>query len=241
MLGQHPSPAVFESLRKRLPGSSFALQTAIVSNLAVSTGGINYLLEAFREKEFNPAVLTEIAVSERLSSNISPAQQKQLDALWGGNENEVRERQQVIKSRIAGIAISTATPGAGKAIFTQNCSMCHQVNGQGGLVGPQLDGIGNWGAKALTEKILDPNRNISQAFRTYNTTLKNGKQLSGLYRRAEGEVLIFADATGKEFSIAKSDIKENKPSQYTVMPDQFRNIIKEEDFYALIKYLLSVK
>jgi hypothetical protein len=41
--------------------------------------------------------------------------------------------------------------------------------------------------------------------------------------------------------VAKADIKENKPSQYTLMPDQFRNTIKEEDFYALMKYLLSVK
>ncbi len=240
-LGQAPSPAVYEWLRKGLPGSSFSLQTAIVSNLAASTAGINYLLEAFKEKEFNPAVLTEVAVSERLSSNITPAQQKQLDALWGGNKDEVKGRQQLIESRIAGVAISTTTPDAGKLIFTQNCSMCHQVNGQGGLVGPQLDGIGNWGAKALTEKILDPNRNISQAFRTYNVTLKNGRLLSGLYRRTEGEVLIFADAAGKEFSIAKNDIKENKPSQFTLMPDQFRDIIKEEDFYALMKYLLSVK
>ena len=119
--------------------------------------------------------------------------------------------------------------------------MCHQIKSEGGLVGPQLDGIGNWGVKALTEKILDPNRNISQAFRTYNITLKNGKQLSGLFRRMEGEVMVYADPSGKEFSVAKNDIKDNKPSQYTLMPDQFRNTINEEDFYALIKYLVNVK
>jgi putative heme-binding domain-containing protein len=68
----------------------------------------------------------------------------------------------------------------GKAIFANNCSSCHQINNKGGLIGPQLDGIGNWGRSALTTKILDPNRNISEAFRMYNITLKDGKNRFGI-------------------------------------------------------------
>ena len=240
-LAQVPSAAVYNTLQKGLAESNFSVQTAIVSNLSASQEGINHILDAFKEKQFNPAVLTEPSVRERLAANITPTQQKQLDALWGSSKTDVEERQKLIEARIAGVGISTATAEAGKNIFVQNCAMCHQVKGEGGLVGPQLDGIGNWGVKALTEKILDPNRNISQAFRTYNITLQNGKLMSGLYRRTEGEVIVYADPSGKEFSVAKNDIKENKLSQYTLMPDQFRNTIKEEDFYALMKYLLSVK
>ena len=109
------------------------------------------------------------------------------------------------------------------------------------MIGPQLDAIGNWGVKALSQKILDPNRNISEAFRTYMITMKDGKQMNGLLRRQEGEVIVFADNTGKEFSVPKKDMKEYKPSKYTLMPDQFRNIIPEKDFYALMEYLLTVK
>ena len=109
------------------------------------------------------------------------------------------------------------------------------------MIGPQLDGIGNWGQKALTEKVLDPNRNISQAFRTYNVTLKNGKVLSGLYRREEGAVLVFANPGGQEFSVAKADIKDRVASKYTLMPDQFRNTIAPKDFDALLKFLLATK
>lgn len=240
-LAEAPSAPTYHILQEGLTGSNFSVQTAVVSNLSATQEGINHILDAFKAKQFNPAVLAEPVVRERLAANITPAQQKQLDVLWGSSKTDVEERQKLIEARIAGIAISSATPETGKNIFVQNCSMCHQVKSEGGLVGPQLDGIGNWGVKALTEKILDPNRNISQAFRTYNITLKNGKLVSGLYRRTEGEVMVYADPAGKEFSVAKQDIKENKPSQYTLMPDQFRNVIKEEDFYALMRYLLSVK
>ena len=106
-------------------------------------------------------------------------------------------------------------------IFERFCSSCHQINNEGGNIGPQLDGIGNWGVHALAEKILDPNRNISTAFSNYIVQLKDGTIMQGLYRRDEGQSKIFADATGAEFSIASAEINKMQKSPYTLMPDHF--------------------
>lgn len=38
--------------------------------------------------------------------------------------------------------------------------------------------------------------------------LKNGKTLNGLFRREEGEVLIFANPAGQEFSVSKAEVKD---------------------------------
>ncbi len=241
ILGQASSSKVFALLQKGFAGSMFTVQTAIASVLSNSEEGITYLLAALKDEEVNPNVLLEVRVKERLASNINPVQKKQLDALTAGGASEREERQKLIDARIIGFRLQNNSAVTGKAIFTQNCSSCHQFSGNGGLIGPQLDGIGNWGHRALTEKILDPNRNISESFRNYNITLKNDKILSGLYRRTEGETMVFADPGGQEFSVVKSEIKEYKPSKYTLMPDQFRHVIPEKDFYALMEYLLSVK
>jgi putative heme-binding domain-containing protein len=91
------------------------------------------------------------------------------------------------------------------------------------------------------EKILDPNRNISENFRNYTLKLKDGKVMSGLYRRDEGQVVVYADAAGQEFSVSKQEIAERTASKYTLMPDQFRNTIPVNEFNALISYLLSQK
>jgi putative heme-binding domain-containing protein len=104
-----------------------------------------------------------------------------------------------------------------------------------------LDGVGKWGPRALAEKVLDPNRNVSEAFRNYTITLKDGKVLSGLFRREEGEVIVFADITGKEFSVSKNDIAEQRISKYTLMPDHFGQVLSQENFNALVKYLLSLQ
>jgi putative heme-binding domain-containing protein len=126
-------------------------------------------------------------------------------------------------------------------VFRQNCSTCHSIGNEGGAIGPQLDGVGKWGPRALAEKILDPNRNVSESFRNYTVTLKDGKVLSGLLRREEGEVIVFADLAGKEFSVPKANIAQQKESRYTLMPDHFGNILSQKEFNALVKYLLSLQ
>jgi putative membrane-bound dehydrogenase-like protein len=240
-LGQSPSPQVYNILEKGFSNNGYHGQVVIATVLANSPAGIDHLLQALKAGEVNAAVISELQVKERLAANMHGAQQQQLETLTAGGANEREERLKLIAARLATFKEDTTKAASGKNVFVQNCSMCHQIKGNGGMVGPQLDGIGNWGPKALTEKILDPNRNISEAFRNYNITLKNGKTLTGLYRRTEGEVLVFADLTGKEFSVAQNDLKEKKVSKYTLMPDQFRQTIPEQDFYALLNFLISTK
>lgn len=240
-LGQVSSSTIFDPLEKGLSGSTRPLQVTIASVLANSEEGINHLVAALKNEQVGVDVLSEASVSERLTAKARPDQQKLLAEMQASGASEREEREKLIKARLTGFNDAVSSAAAGREVFLLNCSMCHQIKGTGGLVGPQLDGIGNWGQKALTEKILDPNRSISEAFRTYNIVLKNGQTQTGLYRRTEGEVMVFASPDGKEFSVAKADMKEYKASKFTLMPDQFRHTITEKDFYALVTYLLSVK
>jgi putative heme-binding domain-containing protein len=129
----------------------------------------------------------------------------------------------------------------GHVAFIQNCSPCHKIGTEGGNIGPNLDGVSKWGPNALALKIIDPNRNISEAFRSYTVKLKDGKVLTGLYRRDEGAVMVFADATGQEFTVVKNDIVERTASKLTLMPDNFRNKLSQTEFNAIINYLINHK
>ncbi|MGV8879605.1 MAG: PVC-type heme-binding CxxCH protein [Sphingobacteriaceae bacterium] len=240
-LGQVPSKIVYEFLKKGVESGDYALKVLVAGIFANNNIGIDHLLNAIKEGKIPSAVVTEVSVREALAANARGAQQKKLETLTASGVNEREARDSIIRQRVKGLLSSTATAEEGRSVFIQNCSMCHAVKGQGGAIGPQLEGIGNWGPQALAEKVLDPNRNISTAFRTYNITLKNGKKMSGLYRRTEGKVLVFANPSGGEFTVAQNDIKERKSSKYTLMPDQFRNTIPEKDFHKLLKYLLSIK
>jgi putative heme-binding domain-containing protein len=129
----------------------------------------------------------------------------------------------------------------GAQVFTKSCANCHQVGGQGAKIGPQLDGVGVRGLDRLLEDVLDPNSNVDQAFRQTSLTLKKGQVLSGLLLKEEGEVLVLADAQGKEVRVTKDEVEERSTSQVSPMPGNFAEQIPESDFNHLLAYLLTLQ
>ncbi|MEX1239415.1 MAG: PVC-type heme-binding CxxCH protein [Cyclobacteriaceae bacterium] len=219
------------------------LQSAIVMSLAASPEGKNIIFRKVKSGELLPRTLIQPKVEERIMLNISPRQQQEFKTITAKLEPISKERQTLIDTRLIEFSSLTekASLDSGKMVFKQNCSACHAIGNEGGAIGPRLDGVGKWGPRALAEKILDPNRNVSEAFRNYTITLKDGKVMSGLFRREEGAVIVLADVSGKEFSVPKNDIAEQKASKYTLMPDHFGDVLSQEEFNSLLQYLLSLQ
>jgi len=149
------------------------------------------------------------------------------------------ERDKLIAERRAAFNPMTTSVTKGAEAFKQFCVVCHTLDGQGALIGPQLDGVGGRGVERLMEDVLDPNRNVDRAFRTTLLEMNDGDVQSGLYRRDEGEMVIIAQSNGKEISVPRKDIKERRTSETSLMPDNFGDAIPKEDFNNLIAFLLS--
>jgi len=124
-------------------------------------------------------------------------------------------------------------------LFQTHCGNCHQIKNQGAKLGPQLDGIGGRGLERLLEDILDPNRNVDQAFRSTVLNLKDGKLVTGLFLRQEGKILVLADDKGKEVRIPEDSVERRSVSPMSPMPGNFAEQIPERDFYHLVAYLLG--
>ncbi len=238
MLGELPGPATRKVLAavKNLPPD---LQKDLAIALAVSPEGKDIIFQKVSQGEMLPRTLIEPKVEERILLNISQAHQAKFNKLTANLASVSEEKEQLIRQRLTAFAASDAAVDAGHAVFVQQCAPCHKIDQEGSMIGPQLTGIGNWGDQALATKILDPNRNISEAFRTYTIKTKDGNVMTGLYRREEGEVLVFANMAGQEFSVPKAEIAERKASPYTLMPDNFGERLSQQDFNALLSYLLN--
>jgi putative heme-binding domain-containing protein len=242
VMSEYPSRSVSLTLAK-VRNAPPDVQWWIIMALGSSTFGNDLLFDKVKKGELLPRQIAEPKIEERILLNTSPAQQKIYLKLTANLSTVDKEKQQLIDGRISAFndLQPKPSPDLGHTVFTKNCTPCHNIKGEGGHIGPQLDGVGKWGVTSLMEKILDPNRSVSENFRNFTLKLKDGKTLSGLYRRDEGQALIFVDMSGKEFTVAKKDIAQKIPSPYTLMPDQFRNTIPEKDFNALIAFLLTQK
>jgi putative heme-binding domain-containing protein len=127
----------------------------------------------------------------------------------------------------------------GRLLFEKHCAACHRLEGKGTKIGPELDGIGQRGLERLLEDVLDPNRNVDQAFRSTLLTTTDGRALTGLVIAEEGEILVLADAQGKPQRIAVSEIAERAISPLSPMPSNVAEQLAEEQFYHLIGFLLA--
>lgn len=237
VLGQkaNAAPALVAVLRT----APHRLQQAIALALATSPGGCVALLEAVTAGQASPALLRDRALADRVKAARLPEVEKRFAALTANLPPANEQMDKQLAARNAAFASAKPDTARGVDVFRRNCAACHRIGAEGGLVGPQLDGIGNRGIERIIEDVLDPNRNVDAAFRTQTLTRKDGTVATGLFRREEGAQLVLADFAGKEFTIPKADLQSRTESETSLMPPAFGDIIPAAEFNDLLAYLLS--
>jgi putative heme-binding domain-containing protein len=214
------------------------LQSTIALGLAAGPAGTEKLLDAVAAGKASARLLRERTIELRLQESKLANLQDRLAKLTSGLPPADERFQDMMNRRRAGFTSFLSDTAQGQKVFEKHCMACHQLANKGAKVGPQLDGIGTRGVDRLLEDLLDPNRNVDQAFRSTTLALKNGQLLSGLLLREEGEVLVMADPQGKEVRVPKDGVDARNVSAISPMPANLIDQISEPDFYHLLAYLL---
>lgn len=232
-------PKAHEVLIQAMNAAPAPLQSTIALGMAGSPQGSEKLLEAINLGKASPRLLQDRGLVLKLQQAKVARLDERVAALTKGLPAADAKLLDLLKNRKTAFAAGKWDEAQGLAIYQKHCAACHQIKNQGAKIGPQLDGIGARGLDRLLEDILDPSRNVDQAFRTTTLELKNGQFLSGLLLREEGEVLIMADAQGKDVRVPKADVESRSVGPLSPMPANFWQQIPEEDFHRLLGYLLA--
>lgn len=221
-----------------------AVQPTLALSLASTKEGAEALLASVAAGKASPRLLQEKVLLERLKNSKPHDVEQRVATLTAGLPAFEERIRQVLGERLAGFTANRAAAEQraaeqGVAVFKKNCATCHKLGGEGAMIGPQLDGIGNRGAERLLEDILDPNRNVDAAFRSLLVTTTQGKVITGLKLRQEGTTLVLADNQGKEVRIGEDEIDESRVSSLSLMPANWSEVLPEQDLYALLAYLVG--
>ncbi|HEV3343443.1 MAG TPA: HEAT repeat domain-containing protein [Pirellulales bacterium] len=215
------------------------LAVEIAAGLAQQKEGSESLLAEITAGRASPRLLQERTVQERLRKASIADLDAQLKTLTEGLPAADERVNQLIAARGAGFAKSRPDVGAGRDVFKKHCAACHRVGGDGGKIGPDLDGVGLRGADRLLEDVLDPSRNVDQAFRSTLIQTADGRSVSGLVLREEGAVLVLADSQGKELRVPLAEIEDRALSPLSPMPANVADLVSENDCFDLLAFLLS--
>jgi putative heme-binding domain-containing protein len=235
------APVGLPYIARALEAPSARLRERSAYALAGSVDGARLLIDAVRSGQLPAQTVADPTLRERLITGKPESIRTTVAELARADSSLDTARRSRIEAITRRFDARTASPEAGGRVFATNCSPCHSARGQGGQVGPQLDGVGHRTPEDLLAKVLAPNRNVAPSFRYETVILKNGDVFTGLYRREQGVSVAFVDRDGKEVSVPKAQIAERKLTPYTIMPNNFMDVIPEPELHHLIAYLGTLR
>jgi len=239
LIAERDADAIEHALSDMMRTVPSRLQSQIAQALTVDPDGARALIGLVSKGHASPRLLNEEATRQRLAALDIPELNSEVAELTANLPSPNDQARTLIAKRVTQYGSARPSLARGAESFNKNCAACHQLEGKGKVVGPQLDGIGGRGSERLFEDILDPNRNVDVAFRSTTIVTSEGKVLSGLVRRAEGQSLVLADNQGKEFTVAKSEIDQQQKTNASLMPDNFGTTIPAAELLDLVAFLLS--
>jgi putative membrane-bound dehydrogenase-like protein len=132
---------------------------------------------------------------------------------------------------------------AGERIFYHlrvgGCFRCHEFEGRGYQIGPDLTNIGRTMTRErLVQSIVDPSREIAPMFTNWSILTKDGEAKTGIHVGDEVDGRIkFADQNGRVFHVHPNDIDRRQPSSQSVMPAALADNLTAQELRDLLAFL----
>jgi quinoprotein glucose dehydrogenase len=184
------------------------------------------LLEA-AEARNTPAVKEKLAQHKSMARNPSDALSYFRETLAGGDAE------------------------VGRRIFRENaavsCMRCHAAEGEGGIVGPNLNGLATrQNREYILESIVAPNAKIAEGFETVVVQTKDtpARYRTGVLKKEDDKELVLmnpdAEPDQQMITIPKDNIasRERGPS---AMPEGLVKALSKRELRDLVEYLASRK
>jgi putative heme-binding domain-containing protein len=134
--------------------------------------------------------------------------------------------------------------GRGAGLYrSTTCITCHQFNGKGSNVGPDLTSVGSTYSKNdLLRAIIEPSHAVTDQYAVSVVTKTSGEQVSGLIvEETEDHVTIAPNFVNAQFTttIPRAEITSIELSPVSPMPEGLINPLNENELRDLIAYLIS--
>lgn len=213
------------------------------------------LLLALASAESPPALRDE-ALRALRGATLSAAETDRLASLAGADA-ELREQVSRVKpdevrfdrpanadvdAWVALLEQKEGNAAAGERVFFSSlarCSACHQRNGRGGNIGPEMTATGpQLARRRLVESMLLPSKEIAPQFVGWSIAAVDGRVLQGLLIREDVDgTQAYMDANGQVTEIKHQDIAERSPHNLSLMPENLPRSLTLQEFRDLLAYL----
>lgn len=237
-LAAFDDPSIPERLLKDYRRYGLADRDAALATLSSRAVFAEYLLQAMRDGQMASKDVPAFYARQIVSlgdENIST----RLQSIWGKLRNSPAEKVELIQSwqdRLKPDVLAEADMDEGKRLFEQTCASCHSLYGEGGHLGPELNGADRSNLYYVLENIIDPGAVLPRDYWMTVLTLKNGRVLSGTVSSRSTHTLTIVGLTGEEV-VPHADIEKMEQFEQSTMPEGLLQSLSENEVRDLVAYL----
>jgi putative heme-binding domain-containing protein len=119
------------------------------------------------------------------------------------------------------------------------CAVCHQVKGEGGIIGPELSNLVHRDYASVLKDIVQPSAAINPDRIAYLVELKDGTSAGGMVLDDTVDSVTLGDVTGGKRVVPKSAIASMKASAVSLMPEGLWQPLTGQQQRDLMTFLLT--
>lgn len=197
-------------------------------------------MEALRALRAVP--LTEAEKSALVASADSPALKELADRFMAPIGAKLPKPLDDLAGWLA-LLEGPADASAGERIFFHpsgpGCYRCHQIEGRGGAIGPDLSATSrSLDRPRLVDSILQPSKEMAPRFVPWSIATTDGNVRVGvLLEESALGTKTYADAKGETFVVPDAQVEDRRPQRVSIMPADLAGTMTLEEFRDLLAFL----
>jgi len=201
--------------------------------------GIEAVIDAIESRAIPPSEL-DPARLRQLQTHSDPAVRARAQKILAVEGAAARDRGQVVLSYRPALEMA-GHRDRGREVFARTCATCHQAEGRGTDVGPNLATVTNRSPDDLLVHILDPNREVAPNFVNYNVATESGRVFSGIIAEESAGALVLKRAEGASDVIPRDQIETVASTGISLMPEGLEKGLSHQDLADLIAFVRSIR
>jgi putative heme-binding domain-containing protein len=238
-LARFDNPQIAQTMIKLFPSLNTARQQQACDILCSRPAWALKMLKAIADQKL-PQTAVSVAQLRSLQLHKHPEINAFLDKLWGQvQETSAAEAQQRIAEIVALAGSGKGDLVAGKKVFSDRCSKCHQIFGEGTLVGPDLTGVERRRLDVLVANLVEPSGVIRPEYQSYVALTADGLVITGMMQDTSPDSITLVDGENKRTTLLRDDLEEINASPMSLMPEKLLDDLTDEQVLNLVTFLQS--
>lgn len=138
--------------------------------------------------------------------------------------------------------VTSGDAARGHSLFANECASCHQANGNGGVLGPDLTTIGITRSRAaLTTALREPSAAVALGFRAATAVTRAGDRAEGAVKGEDAFSIQIVTVDGELRAFRKRELVELIRSTESLMPAYDANGLSDGALEDLLAYLGTLR